>query len=158
MVPLALNLNPSARSCSPTYTDQARHPSINHNSSPHTHPTCSTKCASADLVEAGEGGVLAEEAALGEARDEVREALVVGERGPDGLQRRADAHPRAHDAPVLLPRQLTDLHLEPVSLVPVHLLLSFGAVCFVVGGFGRRRGRGGDPVGVPGRGGAGDEA
>ena len=79
-----------------------------------------------NLVEAGEGFVLVEEAALGEAGDESGEALVVGERVPDGPERRADPHPRAHQPPVLLPRQLPHLHLETVPLVPVLLHLPAG--------------------------------
>jgi hypothetical protein len=84
-----------------------------------------------------------EESALGEARDEVGEALVVRERGPDGLERRVDAHPGAHQAPVPLPG-LGHLDLEANPLVG----RGRGAV-------GVERGRflgegAGEPVGVGG--------
>lgn len=108
--------------------------------------------ADADLVEAREALVLVEEAALGESRDEVRETLVVGECGPDGLERRVDAHPRAHKAPVPLP-DLGDLDLEADALVTVLLLLVLvvvvrrGPVVLAGGVSGGDVERGGDSAG-----------
>jgi len=121
-----------------------------------------------DLVEAREAIVLVEEAALGESRDEVGEALVVGERGPDGLERCVDAHPRAHKAPVPLP-DLGHLDLEADALVAVLLVLILAVVRRgpvvlaagrVSGGDVKRRvGRGGDAGREPrGWGGGEDEA
>ena len=72
----------------------------------------------ANLVDAREAVGLVEQAALGETGDEVGEALVVGERGPDGLQRRVDAHPGAHH-PAVPPPHLGDLDLEADGVVPV---------------------------------------
>ena len=117
-----------------------------------------------DLVEAREAIVLVEEAALGESRDEVGEALVVGERGPDGLERRVDAH----KAPVPLP-DLGHLDLEADALVAVLLVLILAVVRRgpvvlaagrVSGGDVKRRvGRGGDAGREPrGWGGGEDEA
>jgi len=114
----------------------------------------------ADLVDAREAIVLVEEAALGESRDEIGEALVVGERGPDGLERRVDAHPRAHKAPVPL-ADLGDLDLEADEFVAVLLVLVVvvvrrGPVVLagrVSGGDVERRiGRGGDSAGREPRG------
>ena len=89
-----------------------------------------------NVVEAGEGLVLVEEAALGESGDESGQALVVGERGPDGLERRADPHPRVHQPAVLLPRQLPHLHLEPVPLIPVLLHLPVHIFSLIAGDTG----------------------
>ena len=117
-----------------------------------------------DLVEAREAIVLVEEAALGESRDEVGEALVVGERGPDGLERCVDAHPRAHKAPVPLP-DLGHLDLEADALVAVLLVVvRRGPVVLAAGRVSggdvkRRVGRGGDAGREPrGWGGGEDEA
>lgn len=118
-----------------------------------------------DLVEPREAIVPVQESALGEPRDEVSEALVVGERGPHGLERRVDANPSPHEAPVPLP-DLGHLDMEADALVAVLLFLVLvvvrrGPVDLagrVSGGDVERRvGRGGDSAGREPRGRGGGE-
>lgn len=102
-----------------------------------------------------------QESALGEPRDEVSEALVVGERGPHGLERRVDANPSPHEAPVPLP-DLGHLDLEADALVAILLVVvRRGPVDLagrVSGGDVERRvGRGGDSAGREPRGRGGGE-
>lgn len=161
MVPLALNLNPSARSCSPTCPGPVVGTGID--TVEQERKGNPIQSIGTDLVETREAVGLVDEATLGEARDEVGEALVVGERRPDGLQRRVHAHPGAHQPPVPLPASLGNLDLEadvvgsgPKVVFPV-LDRRFGRG----GGSGRGeppRGRQGEAEASAARGGGGGAA